>query len=103
VPGYSYLNSRRHIPYVTDLDGPEAASLGTVLARCARAIREATGAALVYVHVFGDGAAHLHFHLIPHLPGDALSSEVVRGGTLDAPTEVLRDAAARIARAFGTA
>jgi len=46
VPGYSCVNSRRPIPYITDLDGPEAASLGAVLARCAWTIREASGAEL---------------------------------------------------------
>lgn len=78
VPGYSFLNSRRHIPYITDLDGDEAATLGPVLARITRAIRVATGASLIYLHVFGDGAAHLHMHLVPHQPGDALNTQVVR-------------------------
>jgi len=78
VPGYSFLNSKRHIPYLTDLDGDEAATLGPVLARITRAIRAATGASLVYLHVFGDGAAHFHMHLVPHRPGDALNTQVVR-------------------------
>lgn len=39
VPGYSYLNARRHIPHITDLDGPEAMTLGSVLARVTRVLR----------------------------------------------------------------
>jgi diadenosine tetraphosphate (Ap4A) HIT family hydrolase len=101
VPGYSFLNSRRHIPYVTDLDGEEAASLGTVLRRVTRALRQSTGASLVYVHIFGDGAAHLHLHLVPHTLGDALSTQVVRAATPDADADALQSAAERIQTALG--
>ena len=38
IPGFTHLESRRHIPYVTDLDGPEAASFGPVLARVTEGI-----------------------------------------------------------------
>ena len=37
VPGFAYLEPKRHVPYVTDLDGAEAATFGAVLARCTRA------------------------------------------------------------------
>jgi diadenosine tetraphosphate (Ap4A) HIT family hydrolase len=50
-----------------------------VLARCARILREATGAEVVYVYVFGDGIPHLHVHLAPHRKGDALSDQMIRG------------------------
>ena len=36
--GFSYLEPKRHIPHLTDLDGEEAATFGPVLARCARAL-----------------------------------------------------------------
>jgi diadenosine tetraphosphate (Ap4A) HIT family hydrolase len=81
VPGFCYLEPRRHVPHIDDLDGPEAASLGAVLARVTRALKEATGAELVYVYVyvFGGGVAHLHLHLAPHSAGDALNDHMVRG------------------------
>ena len=79
VPGFCYLEPRRHIPYLGDLDGPEAVSFGVVLARVTRALKEATGAELVYVYVFGGGVAHLHLHLAPHSAGDALNDHMVRG------------------------
>jgi diadenosine tetraphosphate (Ap4A) HIT family hydrolase len=75
IPGFAHLEPRRHIPYVTDLDGPEAATFGPVLARVTRALREAPGAELTYAYVFGDRVAHLHVNLAPHRAGDAL-----RGG-----------------------
>lgn len=56
IPGFSYLEPKRHIPHLTDLDGPEAQTFGPVLARVTTAIREATGAELIYVYVFGGGS-----------------------------------------------
>jgi diadenosine tetraphosphate (Ap4A) HIT family hydrolase len=64
---------------MTELDGPEAKSFGEVLARTTKALREETGAALVYVYIFGDGVPHLHVHLAPHRANDALSSQMIRG------------------------
>ncbi|WP_144121223.1 HIT family protein [Catellatospora sichuanensis] len=72
VAGFAHLESRRHIPYLADLDGPEAATLGPVLARATAAVREATGADKVYVYVFGDRVPHLHFNLAPYHPGGPL-------------------------------
>jgi diadenosine tetraphosphate (Ap4A) HIT family hydrolase len=79
VLGLSYLEPKRHIPYVTDLDGDEARTFGPVLARAARALRDAADAELVYVYVFGGGIPHLHVHLAPHRAGDALSERFIRG------------------------
>jgi len=75
IPGFAHLEPKRHIPYVTDLDGPEAVTLGPVLAHVTAALRAAAHADLAYVYVFGDRVAHLHLNLAPHRDGDAL-----RGG-----------------------
>jgi diadenosine tetraphosphate (Ap4A) HIT family hydrolase len=79
VAGFSYLEPKRHVPHVTDLDGDEARTLGPVLARVTRALKEAADAELVYVYVFGGGIPHLHLHLAPHKPGDALNDRMIRG------------------------
>jgi diadenosine tetraphosphate (Ap4A) HIT family hydrolase len=79
TPGFSYLEPRRHVPHVTDLDGEEAATFGPVLARCTSALKAATGCELVYVYVFGGGIPHLHVHLGPHTSGDALNDGLLRG------------------------
>ena len=75
IAGFAHLEPRRHIEYITDLDGPEAATLGLVLSRSARVLSEAARAEKTYVYVFGDRTPHLHFNLAPHCQGDAL-----RGG-----------------------
>jgi diadenosine tetraphosphate (Ap4A) HIT family hydrolase len=72
VAGFGHLETVRHVPYVTELDGEEAATLGSTLARVTAALKKATGADLVYVYVFGERVAHLHFNLAPHHDGDAL-------------------------------
>ncbi len=74
------MEPKRHIPHVTDLDGEEARSFGEVLSRVSRALRDETGAELVYVYIFGGGLSHLHVHLAPHRTGDALNEQIVRGG-----------------------
>jgi diadenosine tetraphosphate (Ap4A) HIT family hydrolase len=75
IAGFAHLETRRHVPFITDLEGPEAATLGPVLARVTRALRDAAGAEKTYVYVFGDLIPHLHFNLAPHRDGDGL-----RGG-----------------------
>lgn len=77
--GFGYLEPKRHVPHITDLHGEEAATFGPVLARVTSALKEAAGAELVYVYIFGGGIAHLHVHLGPHREGDALSSAIIRG------------------------
>lgn len=93
VPGFGYLEPLRHIPHVTDLDGPEAATFGVVLARTTSALKEATGAELVYIYVFGGGVPHLHVHLAPHRAGDALNTQLIRGEVVE---EQLPSGAGRI-------
>ena len=79
TPGFAYLEPKRHISDITRLDGPEAASLGPTLARVTAALREVAQVERVYIYVFGDGVPHLHLHLAPHRPDDALSDQMIRG------------------------
>ncbi len=80
VAGFSYLESRRHIPDITQLDGEEATSFGPTVAKISAAIKQATGADLVYMYVFGDTIDHLHVHLAPHrYSGSPLVSDMIKG------------------------
>lgn len=83
VAGFSFLEPRRHIPHITDLDGAEAATFGEVMARCSRALKDVTGAEAVYVYVFGTGIPHLHVHLAPHKSGDVLNDSILRGEVIE--------------------
>lgn len=77
--GFGYLEPLRHVPYLADLDGAEAATFGAVIARACRAMREATGGGLVYAYVFGGGIPHLHVHLAPNTPDGVLNAALISG------------------------
>lgn len=83
--GFAYLEPKRHIPHISDLDGEEATGFGQVMARVTSALRAAAEAELVWVYIFGGGIAHLHVHLAPHREGDALSSQMIRGEVVMEP------------------
>lgn len=80
LAGYSYLAPLRHIAHITDLDGEEARTFGTVVAAASQAIKDETGAELVYMYVFGSGVDHFHAHLAPHRePGSPLVDDPIKG------------------------
>ncbi len=87
VLGFGYLEPKRHIPHITDLDGEEAQTFGTVLARATKALQEETSAELVYLYVFGGGIPHLHIHLAPHRANDALNSQMIKGEVTEVKLE----------------
>jgi diadenosine tetraphosphate (Ap4A) HIT family hydrolase len=89
VAGYLFLEPRRHVNHVADLDGPEAVTFGLVLVRAARAVREAAGAERVHVHVYGGAIGHLHVHVEPFRGGAGHESE-------PAEDAEIRDTAERI-------
>ena len=85
VLGFCYLEPKRHIPHVTDLDGEEARTFGEVLARVSSALKAETSASVVYLYVFGEGVPHLHVHLAPHHDGDPLNANMIRGPVEERP------------------
>ncbi|WP_211210200.1 HIT family protein [Actinopolyspora halophila] len=79
APGFSFLEPKRHIRYVHELDGEEATTFGTVLAESTTAIKEATGAELVYVYIFGGSFDHLHLHLAPQTTEGPFNDCMLKG------------------------
>ncbi|HEX2141097.1 MAG TPA: hypothetical protein VHK28_02315, partial [Candidatus Limnocylindria bacterium] len=79
ILAFAYLEPIRHIPYLADLDGPEAVTFGPTIARASRVLREASGARLVYAYVFGGGIPHLHVHLAPNVPEGVLNTALIGG------------------------
>jgi len=80
VAGFSYLEPKRHISDITKLEGDEAATFGKVIADASTAIKDATGADLVYVYIFGDAVPHLHVHLAPRRDdASPLVSDMIKG------------------------
>jgi diadenosine tetraphosphate (Ap4A) HIT family hydrolase len=68
--GWTFLCSTRHVQGAADLDDREAATLGPALRAVSRAVRDLTGCDRVYAIAFGQGAPHLHVHLIPRFDGE---------------------------------
>jgi diadenosine tetraphosphate (Ap4A) HIT family hydrolase len=83
VAGFAYLEPKRHIPHITDLDGEEALTFGTTIARVSAALKDETAAELVYVYIFGGGVPHMHVHLAPHREGDALNENMIKGELIE--------------------
>lgn len=82
VKNFCYLEPRRHIRYISELDGLEAEEFGVVLSSVSAAVKKSSGAKLVYVYIYGDHIPHLHVHLAPHKEGDNYQDEVVKAPDL---------------------
>jgi diadenosine tetraphosphate (Ap4A) HIT family hydrolase len=65
LAGWLLLDARRHLGGPLDFLPDEAAAFGPMLQRSSALVRTLTGCARVYVIAFGEGARHLHVHLIP--------------------------------------
>lgn len=63
--GWTCLSAVRHVQGPADFHDAEADEFGRALRTVSRAIREVTGCDRVYAIAFGQGAPHLHMHLIP--------------------------------------
>lgn len=71
--GWFLLDSARCVRNAADFTDAEAASFGGALRRVTRAVREACGVPRTYTIMFGEGAPHLHAHIIPRDPADPAS------------------------------
>jgi diadenosine tetraphosphate (Ap4A) HIT family hydrolase len=83
IGGFSYLEPKRHVRYIEELDGPEAATFGAVVARCSAAIKQTCQADRVYVYIFGGSIDHLHLHLAPHHEGGPLNEALLKGDLVE--------------------
>lgn len=72
--GWLLLDSLRHVAEPADFNDQEAASWGLAVRYSSALLKEQTGCDRVYVIAFGEGAPHLHLHLIPRFAGDARTS-----------------------------
>jgi diadenosine tetraphosphate (Ap4A) HIT family hydrolase len=99
------LDSCRHLGGPADFTPQEAQAWGPAVQWASALVRELTGCDRVYAIAFGEGAPHLHVHLIPRFgvdPGTAAWSvadhyrAVAAGERAAAPSERV---AALVARA----
>ena len=67
--GHVFVEPKRHVAEVADLTEEEAQIIGIYTKRIAKALLETEGMEHIYIFVFGDGAPHVHYHVIGRYPG----------------------------------
>jgi diadenosine tetraphosphate (Ap4A) HIT family hydrolase len=76
-PGWCILVLRRHATELFDLAPDERARLIEDVSDAARALKQAFDARKVNYALFGNLVPHIHWHLVPRLPGDPAPREAV--------------------------
>lgn len=70
VLGWLLLDARRHLGGPADFTPLEASAWGPAVQQASQLVRQLTGCDRVYAIAFGEGARHLHLHLIPRFGSD---------------------------------
>jgi diadenosine tetraphosphate (Ap4A) HIT family hydrolase len=65
VPGWVAVQTVRHTEGLADLNHPEAAELGPLLAQVSAAVTRVTGSRRVYTYSLGEGCPHTHILVGP--------------------------------------
>ena len=68
--GWLLLDARRHLGGPADFTDKEAQAWGPAVQQASQLVRELTVCDRVYAIAFGEGARHLHLHLIPRFGDD---------------------------------
>ena len=69
--GWLLLDASRHVSGPMDFSDREASQWGLAVQQASRLIQSITGCDRVYAIAVGEGARHLHLHLIPRFGDDA--------------------------------
>jgi histidine triad (HIT) family protein len=67
--GLLFLEPRRHIIGLEEMNQEESQRIGALIPRLSRALKESTGAEHIYLFVLGHHVSHLHFWLVPRYLG----------------------------------
>ena len=73
LPGWLLLDSLRHCSGPVDFTEAEASDWGSAVRDASDLVKQITGCERVYAIAFGEGAQHLHLHLIPRHLNDPAS------------------------------
>ena len=74
LPGWLLLDSLRHCCGPLAFEPREAESWGLAVRDASQMVQKITGCDRVYAIAFGEGAPHLHLHLIPRFADDPATS-----------------------------
>ncbi len=70
LAGWLLLDARRHLAGPLAFSDREALSWGQAVRHASQLVQRLTGCDRVYAIAFGEGAPHLHLHLIPRCSSD---------------------------------
>ena len=70
LAGWTFLCAVRHVQGPADFTDAEADGFGRAMRAVSSAVRSITGCDRVYAIAFGQGAPHLHVHLIPRFDAE---------------------------------
>jgi diadenosine tetraphosphate (Ap4A) HIT family hydrolase len=70
LAGWCLLDAKRHLGGPIDFIEGEASEWGPVVQRACSLVKQVSGCDRVYVIGFGEGARHLHLHLVPRHAAD---------------------------------
>ena len=68
--GWTFLCATRHVQGPADFTDAEADGFGRAMRTVSAAVRSITGCDRVYAIAFGQGAPHLHVHLVPRFDAE---------------------------------
>ncbi|MFM7641881.1 MAG: HIT family protein [Cyanobium sp.] len=74
LAGWLLLDARRHLGGPLNFNDQEAADWGGAVRHGCQMVQQLTGCERVYAIAFGEGAPHLHLHLIPRFAADPASA-----------------------------
>ena len=73
LTGWLLLDARRHVSGPIDFTPAEAAEWGLAVQKASQLVQQLTCCDRVYSIAFGEGARHLHLHLIPRFSCNPVS------------------------------
>jgi diadenosine tetraphosphate (Ap4A) HIT family hydrolase len=74
LAGWLLLDARRHLGGPLAFSDEEARAWGPAVRHASQLVQRLTGCERVYAIAFGEGAPHLHLHLIPRHAADPASA-----------------------------
>lgn len=74
LAGWLLLDARRHLGGPVAFSDAEAAAWGLAVRHASHLVQRLAGCERVYAIAFGEGAPHLHLHLIPRFAADPASA-----------------------------
>jgi diadenosine tetraphosphate (Ap4A) HIT family hydrolase len=74
LAGWLLLDARRHLAGPLAFSDCEASGWGRAVREASQLVQRLTGCDRVYAIAFGEGAPHLHLHLIPRFAGEPASA-----------------------------